>query len=284
MARTPVAPGTAGRGALAAACSRTKKRRCGFPPPRSSTTGRQKTPTPATPITCPTTARCIPSANSAAWTTVVSAACGRRDLTTKAPRTPSFSFVLLVSWWFKNMPVRFAFLVLQKHPYGREMLRLLVERGFRPGLIIEEISPVADEERQKFLERIAGQPLPPTIADLIAGLGIPRQVVSNHNSVACRETLAAFAPEVAVLGGTRLLRPAVLAIPRRGTVNVHPGLLPWLRGSSSVGWALYKDLPVGATTHFVDSGTDTGPIILQRPLPVYRHDTYESIHRRVLTL
>jgi len=182
------------------------------------------------------------------------------------------------------MPVRFAFLVLQKHPYGREMLRILIERGFRPGLIIEEASLVADEERQKFLERIAGQPIPPTIADLIAGTDIAYQVVSNHNSAACRELLSAFAPEVAVLGGTRLLRPDVLAIPQRGTVNAHPGLLPRLRGSSSVGWALYKDLPVGATTHFVDSGTDTGPIILQRPLPVYRHDTYESIHRRVLTL
>jgi len=182
------------------------------------------------------------------------------------------------------MSVRFAFLVLQEHPYGREMLRILLQRGFRPGLIIEEASLVAEEERQKFLERIAGQPVPPTIAELIAGLRIPCQVVDNHNSAACREMLAAFSPEVVVLGGTRLLHPAVLAIPRHGTVNAHPGLLPWLRGSSSVGWALYKDLPVGATTHFVDTGTDTGPIILQRPLPVYRHDTYESIHRRVLTL
>jgi methionyl-tRNA formyltransferase len=182
------------------------------------------------------------------------------------------------------MPVRFAFLVLQEHPYGREMLRLLLERGFRPGVIIEEASPVAEEERQKFLERIAGQTIPPTIADLIAGMVIPHQMVSNHNNAACREMLAACAPEVVVLGGTRLLRPAVLTIPRRGTVNAHPGLLPWLRGSSSVAWALYKDLPVGATTHFVDAGTDTGAIILQRQLPVHRHDTYESIHRWVLTL
>lgn len=182
------------------------------------------------------------------------------------------------------MPIRFAFLVLQEHPYGREMLRILLERGFRPGLIIVEVSPVADEERQKFLERIAGQVVPPTIADLTAGMGIPYQVVSNHNNSSCREMLVAFAPEVVVLGGTRLLRPAILAIPPRGTVNAHPELLPWLRGSSSVGWALYKDLPVGSTTHFVDSGIDTGPIIRQRQLPVYRHDTYESIHRRVLTL
>jgi len=87
-----------------------------------------------------------------------------------------------------------------------------------------------------------------------------------------------------VLGGTRIMRPPVLAVPSQGTINAHPGLLPQLRGSSSVGWALYKDLPVGSTVHFVDSGIDTGPVLLRRHLPVYRGERYEQIVRRVLTL
>jgi methionyl-tRNA formyltransferase len=182
------------------------------------------------------------------------------------------------------MTLRFAFLVLEEHPYGREMLRILLERGFRPGLVIEEVSPVADEEREKFLNRIAGQPVPPALADLIAGSGIPRQAVDNHNSAACRELLEAFAPELVVLGGTRIIHPTLLAIPPRGTVNAHPGLLPKVRGSSSVGWALYKDLPMGSTVHFVDAGIDTGPVILRRGLPVYRGETYEQIVHRMLTL
>ena len=178
----------------------------------------------------------------------------------------------------------FAYLVLEEHPYGREMLRILLERGFRPGLIIEEVSPVADEERNKFLTRIAGQPVPPTMADLTAELNIPYQEVEDHNSPTCRKLLKAFTPELAVLGGTRIIRRHILAIPPRGTVNAHPGLLPWLRGSSSVAWALYKDLPIGSTTHFVEAGVDTGPIILQRRLPVYRGTTYEQVVRKVLTL
>jgi methionyl-tRNA formyltransferase len=164
------------------------------------------------------------------------------------------------------------------------MLRILLERGFRPDLVIEEVSAVADEEREKFLTRIAGQPVPPAIADLIAGPGIPRRAVDNHNSTACRELLGAFGPDLVVLGGTRIIHPTILAIPPRGTVNAHPGLLPELRGSSSVGWALYKDLPVGSTVHFVDAGIDTGPVILRRALPVHRGETYEQIVRRVLTL
>jgi len=178
----------------------------------------------------------------------------------------------------------FAFLVLQEHPYGREMLRILLDRGFRPRLVLAEDSPLADLERQKFLTRIAGQPEPPTLHALLSGLDIPYESVDNHNDPACLSRLADVQPELLVLGGTRILRPPILAIPRRGTVNAHPGLLPELRGSSSVGWALYKNLPVGASTHFVEAGIDTGPIILRRPLTVYRGDTYERLVRRTLTL
>jgi methionyl-tRNA formyltransferase len=182
------------------------------------------------------------------------------------------------------LALHFGFLVLKEHPYGREMLRSLLERGLHPAIIIEEESSVADEEREKFLTRIAGQPVPPTIADLIAGLAIPREEVSNHNSPACQTMLEDLAPELGVLGGTRIIRSHILTIPPRGMINAHPGLLPWLRGSSSVGWALYKDLPIGSTVHFIDPGIDTGPIILQRELPVRRGDTYESLVRRMLTL
>lgn len=182
------------------------------------------------------------------------------------------------------MPLRHAFLVLKEHPYGREMLRILLERGFRPGLVIEEDSAVADEERGKFWTRIAGQPVPPTLADLTAGLEIPHHEVANHNRPACREILVRFGPDLIVLGGTRIIRPEILEIPPRGTVNAHPGLLPELRGSSSVGWALYKDLPIGSTVHFVDANIDTGPVILRQTLAVRRGETYERIVRRVLTL
>ena len=51
-----------------------------------------------------------------------------------------------------------------------------------------------------------------------------------------------------------------------------------------MGWALYKDLPIGSTVHYVDVGIDTGPILLQRQLPVSRGEGYEQIVRRVLTL
>jgi len=182
------------------------------------------------------------------------------------------------------MSLHFAFLVLEEHPYGREMLRILLENNLIPSMIIQEVSEVGDVEREKFLTRMAGQPVPPRLTQLIAGKKIPVYCVANHNDNVCRELLAAEKPDVLALGGTRIIKPSILETPRRATVNAHPGLLPILRGSASVGWALYKDLPQGATAHFIDPGIDTGDIIVKRQLPVYHHDTYENINYRIAIL
>jgi len=182
------------------------------------------------------------------------------------------------------MNLHFAFLVLEEHPYGREMLRSLLANDLIPAVIIQEVSSVGDVEREKFLSRITGQPIPPRLTELITGKKIPVFCVANHNDPTCRELLESAQPEVLVLGGTRIIKPQTLSIPRRGTVNAHPGLLPMLRGSASVGWALYKDLPVGATVHFIDPGIDTGDIIARRELPVHHDDTYESLNYRVACL
>jgi hypothetical protein len=55
-----------------------------------------------------------------------------------------------------STPVNFVFLCLKEHPYAREMLAQLLSHGHVPSLIVEETSAVADTERQKFLDRIAG--------------------------------------------------------------------------------------------------------------------------------
>jgi len=50
------------------------------------------------------------------------------------------------------MSLHFSFLVLEEHPYGREMLRILLENNLVPSMIIQEVSNVGDEEREKFLK------------------------------------------------------------------------------------------------------------------------------------
>ena len=76
----------------------------------------------------------------------------------------------------------FAFLLLKEHPYGREMLKQLISEGFVPKIIISEDSDIADEERDKFLKRIEGNPIAATIEDQISELDVTHVEVAIHNS------------------------------------------------------------------------------------------------------
>lgn len=180
--------------------------------------------------------------------------------------------------------ISWAFLVLEEHPYGREMLQALISGGFVPSLVIQERSVVSEVEREKFLVRLDGYPIAPTIAEQLEGLDTRRAVVDNHNSPDCIALIEAEAPDLLVLGGTRILKPPVFASVPRGALNAHPGLLPEVRGSASVAWAIHLDLPVGCTCHFIEKGIDTGPIVGRREIPVHRGDTYEHLCHATVAL
>ena len=182
------------------------------------------------------------------------------------------------------MSKSFVFLVLEEHPYGREMLMQLIDAGYIPSAIIEETGPVADEEREKFLTRIKGYRVAPTFTELLKDIDVPRFTVSNHNKRECREILTELDPDLGVLGGTRILKKRILEIPPDGMLNSHPGLLPEVRGSASVAWSIYYDIPIGSTCHFIDPNIDTGDIVLKRVIPVYRGDTYELLCWKTLVM
>jgi methionyl-tRNA formyltransferase len=184
-----------------------------------------------------------------------------------------------------DMPkLDYVFMVLEEHPYGREMLMQLMKAGFEPKAIMEESSPIADEEREKFLERIKGHRVAPTFTELAKGKDIPRYKVPHHNKKECRSLLEKLKPRLVVLGGTRIIRKKILSIPQDGMLNSHPGLLPEVRGSASVAWAIYYDIPMGSTCHFIDPNIDTGEIVLKREIPVHKGDTYELLCWKTLVL
>ena len=81
------------------------------------------------------------------------------------------------------------------------------------------------------------------------------------------EQLRALAPDVGVVVAYgHILRPSLLAIPRHGMINVHPSLLPELRGAAPIEWAIINGLEkTGVTIMRMDAGMDTGPILHQIP-------------------
>ena len=90
--------------------------------------------------------------------------------------------------------------------------------------------------------------------------------------------------ELVVLAGfMRVLTPAFIDHWKGRLINVHPALLPAFPGTHAQRQALEFGVHVtGCTVHFVDTGVDTGPIILQRSVPVHPGDSEEGLKARIL--
>ena len=101
---------------------------------------------------------------------------------------------------------------------------------------------------------------------------------------ALKAEMEACDPDLFVLAGyMRILPTAIVrAFPGR-ILNIHPALLPSFPGLHAQRQALEYGVKVsGCTVHFVDEGTDTGPIIIQRCIPVGEDDDEESLAARIL--
>ena len=103
------------------------------------------------------------------------------------------------------------------------------------------------------------------------------------------EKLNSYEVDLVVLAGFLVvIPPEMIASYRNRIINVHPSLIPSFCGTGYYGLkvhegALSRGVKVtGATVHFVDEGTDTGPIILQKAVEIEQGDTAEVLQRRVM--
>jgi phosphoribosylglycinamide formyltransferase-1 len=102
-----------------------------------------------------------------------------------------------------------------------------------------------------------------------------------------REVIAALeaagAEWICLAGYMRLLSPEFVGRFPSRIVNIHPALLPAFPGldAQHQAWA-YGAKVSGCTVHLVDAGCDTGPIVLQRTVPVLDRDTAETLAARIL--
>lgn len=101
--------------------------------------------------------------------------------------------------------------------------------------------------------------------------------------------LTSYQVDIIVLAGFLLILPEkIVKTYQNRIINVHPSLIPSFCGKGFYGLkvheaALARGVKItGATVHFVDEGTDTGPIILQKAVPVYENDTPEILQKRVM--
>lgn len=126
--------------------------------------------------------------------------------------------------------------------------------------------------------------------------GIPAVCVSPKDydnrelfNEAFLNTVDKMNPDLIVLAGFLVVIPAQLICKYENRIiNIHPSLIPSFCGTGYYGLkvhegALARGVKItGATVHFVDEGTDTGPIIMQKAVAVQEGDTPEVLQRRVM--
>ncbi|HEX7183149.1 MAG TPA: phosphoribosylglycinamide formyltransferase [Thermoanaerobaculia bacterium] len=153
-------------------------------------------------------------------------------------------------------------------------LAAAIERGEIPAEIVLVLSNAADAPG---LERARELGL---AAEAIPQEGQPRAAHEERVMAALR---SAGAEWICLAGYMRLLSPAFLAAWPRRILNIHPSLLPAFPGLDAQEQALAHGVRVsGCTVHLVDEGLDSGPIVVQRAVPVLDGDTPATLAARIL--
>jgi phosphoribosylglycinamide formyltransferase-1 len=147
-------------------------------------------------------------------------------------------------------------------------------RGEVPAEIVVMVS---NRNAAPGLERARERGIP---AVVIPGSGVPREV---HEAKVVSALEEARAEWVCLAGYMRLLSEGFVARFPQRILNIHPALLPSFPGleAQHQAWA-YGVKVSGCTVHLVDAGCDTGPIVLQREVPVLDDDSADSLAARIL--
>jgi folate-dependent phosphoribosylglycinamide formyltransferase PurN len=121
-----------------------------------------------------------------------------------------------------------------------------------------------------------------SVREVARTYGFPVATCSDQNSARAVAQLKQWSPDLAIFTGGNILRDQVLNVPRLGILNAHLALLPEIRGMSSPEWSLLCRVPLGITIHFMDSGVDTGPILLRREFLADGCDSLSDLRNKLI--
>jgi len=185
----------------------------------------------------------------------------------------------------------FRVIMLTNSTYGLLMLKKLERRGIALSAVVIETCFGIRENLKKSNFLSGRRPdLPKALYHSLRNIWRTQQakrlyesyserviLTGSLNSERMRNDLQSLAPDFIVLGGAGILKPHVIETARRGILNAHPGLLPWIRGTGVIGRAIERGIPVGATCHYVNAGIDLGQIIERRLLPITGKETLQEL-------
>lgn len=107
-------------------------------------------------------------------------------------------------------------------------------------------------------------------------------IVAQHNSRQSIQYLKAHPTDIYIVSGARILSQEVIKATGNRILNIHPGLLPEVRGLDTLLWSIYKDIPLGLSAHFLGQRIDSGLFIFKERLRLYADDSILDVSLRLL--
>ena len=157
-------------------------------------------------------------------------------------------------------------------------LEKLVEAGFAVPLVVTQ----PDRPKGRGME-VAFSPVKQRALQLGLQVGQPDKIKNNDEF---RAQLAGIAPDaIIVVGYGRIIPQWMIDLPRLGNLNLHASLLPRYRGAAPIQWAIARgETASGVTTMRIDSGLDTGDILLQKEISIVPQDTAVTLAPRMAAI
>jgi methionyl-tRNA formyltransferase len=151
--------------------------------------------------------------------------------------------------------------------YGKSVLEAILDKG------LDEVVAVycaPDKE---------GRPLDP-LKEFALEKGLPIYQPESYRNPEVWNQLASHDADLCVMAYVLLFVPEeALNVPKYGSIQYHPSLLPWHKGPSSINWPIIMGRKkTGLSIFWPDNGLDTGPILLQKEVEIEADDTLGSVY------
>ncbi len=154
---------------------------------------------------------------------------------------------------------------------SRAALSALINAGLPPMLVVT-LPTVKASRHSDFAD----------LATLAEASGIQVHLTVDINHEATLLTLRECDPDlILVIGWSQICQDAFRKIPRLGSIGFHPAALPKYRGRAVIPWTILLDEKESGSSFFwLDAGTDSGPLVLQKVFPVSARETAASLYRK----
>lgn len=116
---------------------------------------------------------------------------------------------------------------------------------------------------------------------LCNALNVP-YLVLEHDCESAVDFLSKNPVDLYVIAGARVLSKEIINTSNNRILNIHPGLLPQMRGLDTLPWSIYEGLPIGITAHLINSTVDSGMLIYKEKITLREEDAIIDVSLRLM--